>query len=324
MKKKIIIIAAAVIIVLFGAGLFIGNYFFEMALTREGNRDVVFDASHNQISEVMADALEGVELPEVSVEEWMQTVTKEQTFIASDDNLKLSAYIVKNEESEHRWAIVTHGYTSNADLMMESAKGFHELGFHVLMPDARSHGESEGNYIGMGWPDRLDLLKWIDSLIEQDPKAEIVLYGVSMGGATVMMTSGEDLPDNVKAIVEDCGYSSVKEEFTYQLKQIFGLPSFPFLNFASLVTKIRAGYSFGEADAIKQLKKATVPILFFHGDADTFVPSSMLDEVYEAAASEKEKILVEGAGHGLSSLVIGQEYWDHVERFLSKYMELDS
>ena len=96
----------------------------------------------------------------------------------------------------------------------------------------------------MGWHDRKDVLMWVDKIIEMDPDSDIVLYGVSMGGATVMMTSGEDLPDNVKCIVEDCGYTSAWDEFEYQLKELFGLPSFPLLNTANNITMLRAGYGF--------------------------------------------------------------------------------
>ena len=88
-----------------------------------------------------------------------------------------------------------------------------EQGWNVLLPDMRTHGESEGKYIGMGWLDRLDVLKWIDLIRERDEQAQIILHGVSMGGATVMMTSGEALPENVRAVIDDCGYTSVWDIF---------------------------------------------------------------------------------------------------------------
>ena len=104
--------------------------------------------------------------------------------------------------------------------MQKAARHFSELGYTVVTPDNRAHGESDGSYIGMGWLDRLDLLLWIDQIISEDPLAEIVLYGVSMGGAAVMMTAGEALPSAVKAIIEDCGYTSVYDMF----KKSAGLP----------------------------------------------------------------------------------------------------
>lgn len=131
------------------------------------------------------------------------------------------------------------------------------------------------------------------------PSAQIVLHGVSMGGATVLMTSGEDLPPQVKAIVADCAYTSVKAQLSYQLRRMYRLPSFPFVQSASLITRLKAGYGFGEASALKQVRKAKAPILFIHGDADNFVPFAMMNELYEACQSPK-RLIVPQAGHGLS------------------------
>lgn len=135
-----------------------------------------------------------------------------------------------------------------------------------------------------------------------------------------MMVSGEVLPQNVKVIVEDCGYTSVYDEFAYQLKSIFNLPGFPILNFADIVTRIRAGYSFFDASAVNQVAKSVTPMLFIHGSEDTFVPAYMLDIVYDAANVEKEKLLVEGAIHGTSYLVGGDMYWDTIQEFAGRFL----
>lgn len=94
----------------------------------------------------------------------------------------------------------------------------------------------------------------------------------------------------MKAIVEDCGYSTVNQELQYQLKELFNLPSFPLVNVTSGITKLRAGYFFGEASAVKQLQKNHLPMLFIHGENDTFVPFSMLDEVYNATQDLKKNM----------------------------------
>lgn len=117
-------------------------------------------------------------------------------------------------------------------------------------------------------------------------QSKIVLHGVSMGGATVMMTSGEALPPNVKAIVEDCGYTTAKDQLAYQLKRMYRLPIFPLLHITSLLTKLRAGYFFGEASALDQLQKSKTPMLFIHGDADLFVPTEMVYELFKNYPSE--------------------------------------
>jgi len=240
--------------------------------------------------------------------------------VRSFDKLNLKGYEYMNESSSHKWAIVVHGYNGRASEMTKYIRNFYERGYNVIAPDLRGHGNSEGDYVGMGWHDRKDVLLWIQQILKKDPNAEIALYGISMGGATVMMTSGEDLPSNVKVIIEDCGYSTVSDEFTYQLKDLFHLPKFPVMNAANTVTKLRAGYDLEEASAVKQVEKSKAPMLFIHGNADTFVPFEMLDQVYNAAKVEKEKLIVPGAGHGEAEKVDSNKYWNTVWKFVEKYI----
>ena len=125
----------------------------------------------------------------------------------------------------------------------------------------------------------------------------------------------------MKCVVEDCGYSSVWDEFAGQLDELFHLPTFPVLDAASLVTQVRAGFGFKEASAVEQLKKASLPVLFIHGEDDTFVPYSMLDVVYRACASpDKEKLSIPGAAHGEASSKDPELYWSTVEVFLNKHI----
>ena len=158
------------------------------------------------------------------------------------------------------------------------------MGYHLLLPDLRGHGQSEGNYIGMGWHDRLDILKWLELLIKEHPEAQVALYGVSMGATTMLLCSGEELPTNVRAVVADCGYSTAWREFTSQGKKVTQLPAVPVLCAMDLVTQLRAGYSIREVNAVKAVARSKTPTLFIHGDADKFVPFEMQDELYRAAA----------------------------------------
>ena len=142
-----------------------------------------------------------------------------------------------------------------------------------------------------------------------------------MGAATVMSVSGEKLPTNVRAIIEDCGYTSAWNQFAYQLKALFKLPAFPMMYTASIICKIRAGYFISEASPIKQIKKSITPTLFIHGDADKFVPFFMLDELYNASPVQKEKLVIKGAAHVKSSKVDPNLYWSTIENFLKKHIK---
>ena len=306
-KKKIILtISILLLVVILGVGGLVGNYFYNLALNPFTSKDMIFGDDDDDTSlEVEADV------------NWLiKDSNYIDTYITSSDNLKLHAYEVKNENKTDKWAIVVHGYTSEGKLLSSKAKHLYNMGYNVLVPDLRSHGTSEGNYIGMGWHDRLDIIDWINYIVKNNPKSEIALHGTSMGSATVLMVSGEKLPSNVKAIVADCGYTSVYDEFSYQLKQLFNLPAFPIMNFSDVVTHIRAGYCLNDASAINQVKKSTTPILYIHGDKDDFVPYYMMDELYNATNSEKEKLTIEGGEHANSDLVNPKLYWSTVNSFL--------
>ncbi|MBD5520327.1 MAG: alpha/beta hydrolase [Lachnospiraceae bacterium] len=227
-----------------------------------------------------------------------------EVYITSFDGLKLhAAYFPPINDSEVKKAVICfHGYTGEGlSNHVAIADYFLKQGYAILLPDARAHGESEGEYIGFGCLDRKDALEWIDWLIDKCGKdVKIMLHGTSMGGATVLMTSSLDLPDNVKGIVSDCAFTSPKEVFTHVLNNMYHLPAFPAIQGADLINKKLAGYGMDECNAKREVQKAKVPILFIHGSADTFVPCSMCDEIYDNCASPKRKLIIEGASHAES------------------------
>lgn len=248
--------------------------------------------------------------------------TAEDIYITAEDGLKLHAYLITNEDknSNGNFAMVFHGYTSEAKHMAYSAKHFYDLGYSILLPDARSHGTSEGRFISMGWLERKDNLLWIDEILKINSKAKIFLYGISMGGSTVVNTAGEELPEQVVFAIEDCGYSSVWDEFSHQMNSMFRLPSFPLLNLAAVIAEMKADFDLVEADSVAQAAKIKIPTLFIHGSEDTFVPFEMLDKLYDAATCEKEKLVVEGAGHATSSSTDPDLYWSTVDSFIEKHI----
>lgn len=311
--------------ILAGTLLIASGYFYDIAIARgskgflENNPDLKGSTSSERDQEVKKDK----KPPERNHAQWLESKDYRIWQIESFDGLKLSAYFIPATTPSRRTVISAHGYTSNAKHMAQFARFFNEkLGFNVLLPDARGHGESEGDYIGFGWHERKDYLHWIDKVIDTlGSDSQIVLHGISMGGATVMMVSGEELPFQVKAIIEDCGYTSVDKELSYQLKRMYHLPSFPLINTTSVVTSFKAGYNFYEASALKQIKKNQLPILFIHGQVDTFVPTEMVYELYEACTSEKDLYIVEGAGHGTAYITDTPRYEKRVTEFLKKHLD---
>ena len=322
-KKKIILSSISVILVLVVVALvFLGNYFFNYALLRQ--EGVVTEASiDSKAPQNEETAIEVVnkENAQNQVCEWLKVVKNEEVTLTSNDGLKLWGKSYLQEDNSDKWAIVVHGYTSNHENVQSIALNFYNQGYNVLTPDLRAHGNSEGKYIGMGWLDKDDIMLWINHIINRDINSQIVLYGESMGAATVMMVSGLEVPSNVKAIVEDCGYTSVQEMFEAQLYERFGLPPFPILNAAEIVTEVKAGYNFHEASALEAVKKSKTPILFTHGGNDGFVPTEMVYRLYEAANCEKDILVIDNADHGSAPDVDPETYYNKVFTFLDKYVD---
>lgn len=253
-----------------------------------------------------------------------QTNALRDTFITSDDDVKLHALYIHADTATTKTAVVVHGYTDNAVRMLHIAYLYHrDLHYNVLLPDLRYSGLSGGNHIQMGWNDRMDVIRWIDVAHQlfspTDKDAEIVVHGISMGGATTMCVSGETLPDYVNCFVNDCGYTSVWDEYAGELKQQFGLPTFPLLHLASLMTELRYGWNFKEASSLAQIKKCERPMLFIHGTDDTFVPTWMGDTLFANKKGIKEYWRVPNTAHAVSYLNHPEEYTEKVRLFVEKY-----
>lgn len=251
---------------------------------------------------------------------------KQPVSITSFDGLNLHGWLFDPDcvnPLPHLYAICCHGYTGEPAEMAKWAHRFAKLGFTVLVPAQRAHELSEGRYVGMGWLERNDLLAWIHLIVESDPDARILLHGNSMGATTVMMAAGDPrLPRNVVSAIEDSGYASVRMQFIDSARSMFHLPKLlaaMCVDAAGLVCKYRAGFDFSDASCVEQLKHTTIPMLFIHGAADTFVSPRFLDMNYGACSClDREKLLVPDADHVMSSAVAPDVYWSKVEGFVKR------
>ena len=291
----------------------IGNYFFNIVFNPKVSKKYI-------LRSITEEDKKNERIDKIKGEEWLKQFGTEIKII-STDNKVLNGYKVSNPiKKSNIWVIIVHGYMGCAKEMVKYAKKFIYIGYNVLLVDLRAHGKSEGKYIGMGWKDKDDLLCWINKICKENKNSKIILYGISMGASTVMMTIGEKLPYNVKLAIEDCGYSSVFKEFKSMLKTVNPIISKYVIFSTNIVTKLKIGFYFNEASCINQIINSKIPILFIHGDKDTFVPFEMLEEVYQACNSKKEKIVIKNAGHTKSSKLNPDVYWKKIENFTKKYL----
>lgn len=273
----------------------------------------------------MADAEKWEEYIKIihSVKEKLLERPSEHITIRSRDNLTLHGDFFPAEKPTGRTAILFHGYTScGMNDCSTMAEYFVENGYNALIVDHRSHGKSEGSYIGFGILDRYDCMKWIEyALTRLGEDSEIALFGVSMGASTVLMASGLDsFPNNVKAIISDCAFTSPYDVFKHILIRDYHLPPRPILAINEKLCRRKAGYGFRDCSTLAAVKKDVCPILFIHGKEDKFVPTRMTEENYSACAGEKEILLVENAGHAASLYENKELYEKTVTEFLHRYM----
>lgn len=306
----LIIIAVLAFITLATAYVCFRMTFCARKKDREEYRNTEFPIPHGEIYEAHRE----------NMVKWMQNLIStphDDLEITSFDGLRLRAKFYEYAPGAPI-EVLLHGYRGNAkrDLNGGLARCF-SLGRSALMVDHRASGESEGNVITFGVLESRDALAWINLLTEKYGKdRKIIVTGVSMGAATAMIVAGsEDLPANVVGALADCGYTSAKAIISKVMREDMHLPPALFYPFVKLGARLFGRFDIDSVSPIEAMKKAKVPVIFFHGDEDTFVPFSMSEENYEACTARKKLVAIHGAGHGLCYPVGIEEYEDALREF---------
>ena len=238
-------------------------------------------------------------------------------WLVNSEGDSIRVYIISAKLPTARTAVLAHGYKDNGLSMMHICRMYLDsLDYNVVLYDQYAHGASSGNMIQMGWKDSKNLIMCA-CLAEEIFGDTIVLHGISMGGATAMMAGGDEkLPRSVRAIVDDCGYTSVWDEYVSEMKKQFNLPPFPILYFTNLVNKLCFGWSFTEASSVNAVSHTKVPMLFIHGDNDTYVPTEMVYRLYDSHNGRKSLWLSPGSMHARSHDDHPADYTQKVRKFL--------
>lgn len=249
--------------------------------------------------------------------EYLLAQPREEVWRTSEDGLRLHAAWIPNNGAK-KAVICFHGYSSQCMSDFVGLSDYYlKHGYAMLLVDARSHGQSEGTYIGFGCKERYDAKLWMDFVIETcGPDVQILLHGISMGGATVLMTGALGLPSQVKGIIADCAFTSPKYVFSHVLRSMYHIPAFPMIQIADFVNKRKAGYGLDECNAAREAGKIPVPVLLIHGDKDTFVPCSMCHEIYENCVPGTKKVIIPGAAHAESYFKETKAYEHALDEFI--------
>lgn len=246
--------------------------------------------------------------------EYIYSLNPEDLYINSFDNLKLHALFINN--NTNKTIICVHGYKAKDGLydFGMSAKFLNSLGYNLLFVDNRVHGLSQGKYIGFGVLDSIDVNSWVDYLVANMNQETIILYGMSMGAATVMNAQN----NKVKAIIADCGFASGYDEVAYQIKKMYHLPPFPIIPISNVLLKLLAHYSLKEKEAYKSIKNYKNNLLIIHGSRDHFVPTRDAYKIFDNATCYKKILIVPGASHAKSYLKDTELYEQTIKEFLDE------
>lgn len=303
-----VVVIVTILIVLFIIYLMVGYNFFSMSCKRADKRMINIINNNAKSSRTKED--------ENYCKEYLKNYKQEDIYINSFDNTKLHGTFIK-AKNEKRVVICAHGYRASAMLdFCYTIPFLLENNSSLLLIDERACFKSGGDYITFGALEKKDLAYWI-KYINKKSTSNIYLYGVSLGGATVLMTLGENIP-NINGVIDDCGYESVYKLFKDLCKRWFHAPFKPLMIIVNFYAKLFGHFNLYDANT-ECLKNNNVPILFIHGKNDDFVPAENTKENYNKTKGDKEILWIPNAKHAESAKKDKEKYQKYLISFFNKH-----
>lgn len=244
-----------------------------------------------------------------------RSMPHEDVFIMSHDGLRLNGKFYEYAPGAPV-ELMFHGYRGSAERDLSGGvQRCFRLGRSALILEQRGSQGSDGNVITFGIKEHLDCISWIEFMLEKfGADVKIILTGISMGATTVLMAAGKELPPNVIGVLADCGFNSAKD-IMYSVMGQIGLPAGICYPFIKLGARLFGHFDLESYSAEEAMRTCKVPVIFFHGECDDFVPWQLSQANYDACVSKKRLVLIPGAGHGLSYPVAPEDYLNALREF---------
>ena len=253
--------------------------------------------------------------------EWFTSIPKKIVSIKAYDKTTLKAAFIEYIDS-HKYFIVVHGYHGSYSDLSPMAHKMNDQGFNILMICLRGHSISGGYYFTMGAKEKIDIKSWIEYIVSIDPSSQIAIEGISMGASSTMFALGLSLPVNLKCAIEDCGYSSIRDQLEYSMKNFIKfIPKKFSLGILEIISRLH-GFSINE-NVESSLKNCACPLLLIHGEKDNFVPYKFLKRNIEAI-NKNQVYQVESfkdAGHSSSIGTEPERYFSVIINFVNKFIK---
>ena len=253
---------------------------------------------------------------------WLEQQPTEEFSVTSFDGLQLHGTYIPAENAR-ACVILFHGYRSTGLRDFAPLLPFYAAhGLSSLVVDQRACGKSSGKLITFGIKERRDALTWAEYAHRRFAgETPILLHGISMGAATVMMAADLPLPESVVGLIGDCGYTSPYAIIAHCAKKWFHIPAFPLVDLLSLFAKAVAGFGYRDCCTLDTLARSSKPIFLIHGGEDDFVPTYMSEENAKAARNCKGKLIVPGAGHGMSYMTAMEQCRQTLLTYVKEILE---
>ena len=247
----------------------------------------------------------------------------ERITIKSRDGNMLTGHFFRAKNPK-RTLIAMHGWRTTWARDFGAVSDFwHSHDCNVLYAEQRGHSDLDRDvYMSFGINERYDCLEWIKWINREDGLRELPIYlcGVSMGAATVLMTTGFALPENVKGVIADCGFTSPHNVFKHVINKNLHCPySDITARHTDIICKRRKMVSPRSYSTLEAMKVCKVPVLFVHGTEDRFVPISMTYENYKICSAPKRMFIVPGAEHGMCYFTDKNGYEREMLSFFNEY-----
>lgn len=267
-------------------------------------------------------ALDEVERRKIFTREDYQKLELEPKEVLSDDGHKLSGQYLRLHPENKKVIILIHGYTGNHVISLQYVEMYRAMGFNILLIDARSHGDSEGVYPTYGIRECEDLSAWIQELRQHGYESGTIgIHGQSMGAATALMYAGKY--EDISFVIADCPFSNAKEILTYQFNQVVKGTGRMGYRLIKRLADMKCKVNLEEASPIDAIKDIEVPILFIHGKADTLIPYTMSELMYQSRNRDYDRlVLIEGANHVESHSQDPKIYRTAIQEFIQSVEDL--
>lgn len=252
--------------------------------------------------------------------DWLREHPAQELTMRSYDGLSLRGRWIPADDARGT-IILFHGWHGSVETDLAGIfPVYHGLGLNLLFVDQRAQNGSEGRYVTFGVRESQDAVDWVRYHNVQFGPGSVILDGISMGGSTVLMAMGRELPENVRGVLADSSFSSPWAIIADVFRKTTHLPPWLVVGAVRFWCVLLAGFDPKAHSTMKAMRDSRIPILLLHGLGDDFVPSAMSQTTYDAYKGKKELLLIEGAGHGMSYVVDKERCRQALERFFDQVL----